>query len=220
MPTMAVTRSREAIIAELERIGARAQGKWHAARFPPRMRHLPPFDEVIPDALAALLADLAGDSLRLAEPRPQPLLTAPHGPSWSVPHLGWNLDVASPSRDVMPGIQVFVLLGDLAPKAGATLAIAGSHRLHRPSGGKPLSAHQVLKADPAYRELFSPGGDRQRFLDVHTVDGVAVQVVEMCGEAGDAYLMDMRTIHAPASNPSRNPRMMLTSRYLVGRERR
>ncbi|HEX7153353.1 MAG TPA: phytanoyl-CoA dioxygenase family protein [Thermoanaerobaculia bacterium] len=215
IPRGKTTAAREAILAELARLGARAGGKWHTSKLPPRLRHQPQFDDVIPQELVPSLNDLAGRELRPALPHPQLLLTPPQKLPWSVPHLGWHLDVKSPSRDELPGIQLFVLLDDVAPQGGGTVAIAGSHKLHRAKSGAAVSAHQVLQTDPLYAALFTPAtSNRTRFLSPVDVRGVTVQVIEMHGKAGDVYLMDMRIVHAPATNATKNARMMLTQRYL------
>ena len=58
--------------------------------------------------------------------------------------------------------------------------------------------------------------NRQRFLDeLAEVNGFAMQVVEMCGEPGDAYFMDLRLLHTISPNVNGTPRMMLTQRYLL-----
>lgn len=124
----------------------------------------------------------------------------------------------APAADEVIGIQAFVLLDTVEPRGGGTVALSGSHKLHRQQGGVVLSAHHVLQRPPLYSALYSPSApDRHRLFTSHLVDGVAVQVVEMCGVAGDVYLMDMRTVHAAAPNASKIPRMMLTSRYLKPR---
>lgn len=216
VPTTRTRLAKDCIIAELERLGARVGSKWQVAKVPQQLRHQAPFDGVIPNELVAHLDKLAGCALLPAQGHPQILLTPPGKGPWSVPAFGWHLDVASPSRDELPGIQVFVLLDDVAPTGGGTVAICGSHKLHAPKGGVAVSAHQTLRSDPVYAALFSPShADRQRFLRPLVVRGVTLQVVEMCGRAGDVYLMDMRTVHAPAPNATKTARMMLTARYLV-----
>lgn len=215
IPGSKTNAARESVLAELARLGARMDGKWHSAKMPQKLRHQSPFDDVIPKDLLPCLNELAGRELVVAMPHPQILLTPPQKMAWSVPHLGWHLDVASPSRDEIPGIQVFVLLDDVAPQGGGTVAISGSHKLHSPRGDVAVSAHRALQADPVYGSLFRPGErDRTKFLKPMQVRGVTVQVIEMCGKAGDVYLMDMRIVHAPATNATKKARMMLTSRYL------
>jgi hypothetical protein len=57
-----------------------------------------------------------------------------------------------------------------------------------------------------------PHSDRiGRFMDrVETVGGVACQVAEMVGEAGDLWLMHPDILHGSASNGLETPRMALT----------
>jgi hypothetical protein len=58
--------------------------------------------------------------------------------------------------------------------------------------------------------------DRLRFMCevVHAGD-VELQAVEMTGEAGDVYFMDLRVLHTIAPNTLQVPRVMLTQRYLL-----
>jgi hypothetical protein len=215
IPNSKTAAARDGIFSELARIGARAGGKWHLSKVPQTVRHQAEFDDVIPAELLPSLNELAGCELAPALAHPQILLTPPQKVRWAVPHLGWHLDVKAPSRDEIPGIQVFVLLDDVAPQGGGTVAIAGSHKLHSGRGGSGGSAHRVLQSDPDYRTLFtSDEADRAKFLRPIVVQGVTLQVIEMSGRAGDVYLMDMRIVHAPAPNAARNARMMLTNRYL------
>ncbi|WP_437605138.1 phytanoyl-CoA dioxygenase family protein [Sorangium sp. So ce834] len=218
--------AKEAILNELARLRLRENGKWHTKQFDhvapfnvtgqisQRLRHQAAFDEVIPDDLVHFVHELAGFKLG-PQPHPQILVTPPQKFEWDVPCLGWHLDVNSPSRDVLPGIQIFVLLDDIPPRGGATLAIAGSHRLHSAKGSSPVSAHQALREDPVCSALFlSTESNRARFLTPQSVNGVPVQIIEMCGKAGDVYVMDMRILHAPSINASKSARLMLTQRYL------
>lgn len=43
----------------------------------------------------------------------------------------------------------------------------------------------------------------------------ASELVEMWGNAGDVFVMDMRVLHAPSINSKKNARLMLTCRYLT-----
>lgn len=181
--------AKDYLLSELTRLRLRENGKWHTRKFD----GISPFqvsgkiaqgihphthlDNVIPKELGAYLNILAGCKLQPSQPRPQILVTPPQKETWSIPETGWHVDLNATSVDSVPGIQVFVLLDDIAPKGGATMAIRGSHKS---------------------RDL-SPTPDR---------------VAEMCGKAGDVYLMDMRVLHAPSINATKNARMMLTSRYL------
>lgn len=46
------------------------------------------------------------------------------------------------------------------------------------------------------------------------VEGLSLRLVEMCGRAGDVYLMDMRVLHTPSANAAARPRLMATTRFL------
>lgn len=46
------------------------------------------------------------------------------------------------------------------------------------------------------------------------VDGVRLELVELCGEPGDAYLTDLRLLHSGAPNASRRPRVMAIHRFM------
>jgi hypothetical protein len=167
----------------------RENGKWHtrkfdgvppfqvAARLAQAISHQPSFDDVIPKELVASLGELAGHTLRPGSARPQILVTPPQKEPWRIPENGWHVDLSASSSGRLPGIQVFVLLDDVAPHGGGTLALRGSH----------LS--RGVTPDPE-------------------------RLVEMAGKAGDVYLMDMRTLHAPSINATRKARIMLTSRFV------
>ncbi|MGE0173761.1 MAG: hypothetical protein AB7T49_13270 [Oligoflexales bacterium] len=181
--------AKEYIYEELKRLHLREGGKWQTKKFAgispfqvagsiaQRLQHHTCFDEVIPEELVSFLNSLAGLKLRPAQARPQILVTPPQKEEWAVPEIGWHVDLVAPSGNAIPGIQIFVLLDNVAPRGGGTMAIIGSHR------------HRYVAPEPE-------------------------SVLEMCGSAGDVYLMDMRIRHAPTVNATRNARMMLTIRYM------
>ncbi|MDH5823575.1 phytanoyl-CoA dioxygenase family protein [Luteimonas sp. RD2P54] len=144
--------------------------------------------------LLAAIAGLAGRKPSAVQPA-QLLLSPPSQGEWTLRQLSWHVDVAAtPGR--LPGIQAFFLIDDVAPQGGATLALAGSHRVERSDAS---AVRQLLKrsTDPE-PELAQRG----------------LAIVEMSGRAGDVYLMDMRLLHTPSVNASRHPRMMATCRCL------
>ena len=147
-------------------------------------------DRIMSRSLLAAVHELAG--MRLAtDQRAQLLLSLPEQGEWTLQDLNWHRDISAEDRDQSPGIQAFVLIDNVSPTGGATLALAGSHRIAR------------------YRSVAHDTGR------VMKVDGERLTVVEMSGRAGDAYLMDMRLIHAPSINATRRVRMMATMRYFV-----
>jgi hypothetical protein len=49
------------------------------------------------------------------------------------------------------------------------------------------------------------------------LDPSTAEIVEMHGNAGDVYVMDMRVVHSPSINARNKARMMLTCRFLCKR---
>ena len=135
-----------------------------------------------------------------AAPQCQLLLSPPHQCDWTLAGMSWHTDLASAAPARTTGVQVFALIDDVAPRGGATLAIAGTHLLPARSD-----------ANRALRDLLRTGDDLEGELRAR-----GLEVVEMAGRAGDVYLMDMRVLHAPSINATRNVRMMATARFLSG----
>jgi ectoine hydroxylase-related dioxygenase (phytanoyl-CoA dioxygenase family) len=118
----------------------------------------------------------------------------------------------------VPGVQIFAFLETVESGGGGTLAVTGSHRLS--NGGVRISSSDLrkkLKQEPYFAELMAnKTEDRLHFLrEAGHVGNVALQVVEMTGEPGDVYFMDLRLFHTIAPNTRPIPRLMLTQRYLV-----
>lgn len=132
----------------------------------------------------------------------QLLLSPPNQGTWTLSGLNWHVDVHAEDQDRVPGVQVFFLIDDVAPHGGATLALAGSHRL-RQSGANSL---------PALREIL-----RSQAQPEPGIQAMGVQIVEMSGHAGDIFLMDMRVLHSPSINDSKHMRMMATCRCLFNK---
>lgn len=142
----------------------------------------------------------------------QLLLSLPHQQEWSLKQLNWHLDQKVPDKDEIQAIQAFVLIDDVQVKGGATLALAGSHRLpYLP--GKPNALH-LLRQSPAFAPLFDATSEpSQTYFQPKQIEDSEVWIVEMAGKAGDVYIMDMRVLHTPSINSSRKIRMMATSRF-------
>jgi ectoine hydroxylase-related dioxygenase (phytanoyl-CoA dioxygenase family) len=158
-----------------------------------------------------------GQDVRAMTKRPQVLFTPPNATSWTVPHKIWHLDMPRLGGSSLPGVQMFSFLDTVAPGSGGTLVVAGSHRLLNDRGRiSSKKAKGLLKREPYFRDLLKPReGERQHFLEEpgHVGD-VVLQVVELCGEPGDVFLMDMRVLHTLAPNASRAPRLMVTQRFV------
>jgi ectoine hydroxylase-related dioxygenase (phytanoyl-CoA dioxygenase family) len=137
--------------------------------------------------------------------RPQLLVTLPNAAEWTAANSGWHADLPRLASGGRPGVQLFVLLDDVAPKGGGTLVVSGSHLLF--GDGRFIRAKDLtglLERIPFFDQVRS--GDRPK--------GGELEVVEMTGAAGDAWLMDLRLLHSAAPNASVKPRMMATWRYL------
>lgn len=131
--------------------------------------------------------------------KPQLLLSLPKNQKNQNKGYSWHLDVSPTQVHDGEAIQAFVLLDDVSRGGGGTLALKGSHLL-------PNAKQSILR----FKDLgnINPG---ERFM----VDGIEIVCIEMCGRAGDIYLMDMRTLHSPSMNLTKNIRMMATLRYLA-----
>lgn len=144
------------------------------------------------------------------------LLTFPSKGPWFLPDNSWHLDLQAsvqPEADENPGVQVFAVLEPLAAQGGATIVLAGSHRIVRHLAQQPEMIGEgrskdvtkaVKRAAPSLRDLWSraPGVDRENRYLVNPVDvfGIPVQAVEFTGNPGD-------DIHAPLDHPCSIPKL-------------
>jgi hypothetical protein len=170
------------------------------------------------DLLDAVNQLVDGRAVQPARSHPQLLFTPPGGSAWTVPHKVWHLDVPRLGEVGLPGVQMFSFLDTVAPGAGGTLLVAGSHRLLNDRGRiRSKDVKSRLKQEPYFRELFHPReGDPYRLLaEPGHVGDVELQVVELHGDPGDVYLTDLRLLHTLAPNASRTPRLMVTQRYFL-----
>ena len=136
------------------------------------------------------------------------------------------------------GVKVFTLFSDVAPRGGGTLLLEGSHRLldaffrtlpEAERAGlkqKPLKKRfNALHPWVAGLTTFAAATDgasgaaavqaaeeQQRISEYMergtTIDGVPLRVVECCGEAGDAFLVDPTMYHSSSPNSAAVPRFM------------
>lgn len=143
--------------------------------------------------------------------RPQVLVTLPNAGDWFMPHDGWHVDIARVPSGRRPGVQVFILLNNVKPGAGGTLVIGGSHQyLNDSTFVRSSDVTKALRTKPFFCEVMS--GPHLSLY--HDASAPELSVVELTGEAGDAYFMDMRCLHSAAPNASDQPRMMATHRFL------
>jgi hypothetical protein len=176
-------------------------------------------ETLVPADLIAGLDALAGARMGTAGglSRPQLLWTLPNAPAWSLPAILWHTDVPRTPQAGCPGVQVFSFLSPVAPGAGGTLVAAGSHRLLNDEGElRSKAIKSRLRALPPFARLMDPAHpDRPAAPGpLGEADGVPIEVVELTGAPGDLWLMDMRALHTAAPNASREPRVMMTWRFL------
>ncbi len=143
-----------------------------------------------------------------------------------MPDRGWHLDYMAPgAARRIPGLQIFLCLDRVEPRAGGTLVAAGAPRLIeaiRVQRGPAWRGHSaevrraVVREVPWFRALASQraGEDRvARFMAQPTdVQGSSLQVVELVGEPGDVWLMHPWMLHAASANCGARPRMVVTER--------
>jgi phytanoyl-CoA dioxygenase PhyH len=155
-----------------------------------------------------------------------PMLAPDPARVWALPHQSWHLDYRAPGALAEPpGVQIFLCLDRVEPQGGATLCIAGSHRLvdalRRRKGaawdGASSEARRGVARDVEWlRALFSlrAGEDRcARFMTQPTEwRGIPLQVVALAGEPGDVLLMHPWMLHAASPNCGARPRMVVTER--------
>ena len=168
---------------------------------------------------------VSGDEVEMSPPITQFLFTAPRSyvmnhdgrwnGKWEVPRSIWHLDIPRSRSIGPPGPEMFTFLNKVEPEGGGTLILAGSHRLL--NDVDYLSSKGVkrkLKRHAYFRELTGKGdGDRSRFLEeIGDIDNVPVKVVELTGDPGDVYFVDLRLLHSLGANTSDQPRMMIAQR--------
>ena len=168
---------------------------------------------------------VSGDEIELSSPIAQFLFTAPRSyvlnhdgqwdGKWEVPRSIWHLDMPRSAAMGAPGPEMFTFVNKVEPKGGGTLVLAGSH--HLLNDVEYLSSKNVkrrLKRHSYFRELTGKGvDDRSRFMEeVGNIDNVPVKVVELTGDPGDVYFVDLRLLHSLGANTSDQPRMMIAQR--------
>jgi hypothetical protein len=226
-----LARAREVILQQFEREGVWKDGQWQLTRqdfipglaagmalVKPLNRH-PAIIELASGATLTAAGALAGGRpVYPMNPHPALLCTFPNASAWWLPHASWHLDLPRLAESGLPGVQVFAILDDVEPEGGGTLAVTGSHRLLNDEGRiRSLDLRKRLMREPYFAELMSDKpSDRSRLMrEPSRVGDVELRVVEMSGEAGDVYFMDLRMLHNIAPNARSKPRLMLTQRYLL-----
>ncbi len=236
LPAAKVALAREAILQQLEQAGIRHADRWDLEKREPNalaevgkgltnaFKGHEVLIDLVADEIPQVVTELLdGHSTFPMTGYPALLFTLPNAASWFLPHNNWHLDLPRLGDGKIPGVQIFTFLERVVPGGGGTLVVAGSHQLLNER--KRISSQQLkqrLKQEPYFQKLMAQeSADRHRFLDeVGQVGGVKLQVVELHGEPGDVYFMDLRLLHTAAPNAAALPRIMLTQRYLLETARR
>ena len=237
IPNEVVDPIREAVLDRLRRHGFWGEEGWEApadAEAEKKLRNTikeisrssKSLRPILTERVLSYARDLvSGDEVEMSPPITQFLFTAPSSyvmnhdgrwnGEWEVPRSIWHLDMPRSRSIGPPGPEMFTFLNKVEPKGGGTLILAGSHRLL--NDVDYLSSKGVkrkLKRHAYFRELTGKGdGDRSRFLEeIGDIDNVPVKVVELTGDPGDVYFVDLRLLHSLGANTSDQPRMMIAQR--------
>lgn len=215
-PLEQVAPVRERIVRELERIGVSSKGG-----LPKPWSGLSPFQCIgklssllrVPDLEARVVSERLTQAVRaLAQPSTrsarastfttqcQLLISPPNQGKWTLEGLSWHTDVSAThdfTQQAKGGtpVQAFVLLDKVEQHGGATLILSGSQRVRAAEQGRIRAALRC-------------GNERLAELQAS-----GLRLVELSGEAGDVYLMDMRVLHTPSINASKRFRMVATARF-------
>jgi hypothetical protein len=192
------------VVDELERLKVRSSG----------LKELPAFQQIgklstlikrddlegrlITPPLRAMITAVGGANLRSGPG--QFLISLPQQGEWSLRGLNWHVDISSPDPSRPAGVQAFILLDDVVSQGGGTLVLTGSHK-------RATSKQLGQRIRTILREEADP---RKPLAEL------GLSIVELSGKAGDVYLMDMRLLHTPALNASKQLRLMATIRYYIG----
>jgi hypothetical protein len=224
-----VRRARERVQRQLEKRGLWKDGAWQLGAMPrPKYpatglktsksvgNKFPEIEALLDEpALGAAVDDLLEGRAydRTVFLRPQVLFTVPNADTWLLPCDGWHSDSVRLESGAFPGVQLFAALDTVEPGGGATLAIAGSHRLDNGRATRPSELPRKFGHEPFFRALYAKDRNSAALLE-GTVGNIPLKVIEMTGEPGDAWLLDLRIIHCGAPNAAERPRMMFTYRYM------
>lgn len=199
------------------------------------------YDGIRTDRMARVFDDiLGGAAWQMPRGRGALLVNFPEGDrtAWDVTTEGWHWD-GDPGLhlDGLRSVTVFVLLSGVRPRGGGTLVAAGSHRLIErflretgrvgPAAGDALARGEAAGGQAALPEFlrgYHPwfaaisgavpsGEDRvRRFMETQTVvDGTALRVEELTGEAGDVVFCHPSILHARSDNRRDDPRFALVT---------
>ena len=129
----------------------------------------------------------------------------------------WHVDVPRLATTGVTGVQMFTFLHTVESGGGGTAIVTGSHRLLNGVAVRLKEIKRELEREPFFRALYARdrGDGAGLFETTGRAGGVDLEVVELVGEPGDVYLMDLRVLHTRCSNTRPTPRMMITQRFVL-----
>lgn len=137
----------------------------------------------------------------------------------------WHTDFPySMSAERVDGALVFTFVGDVPPRAGGTLVMAGSPaRVARFVGEHPrvrkermkVARRALLASDPwlaSLGALAGPGWPEKAVGARHCGRGESLEVVELSGKPGEVVIGHPWLLHTPSPNRGDRPRFMRVQR--------
>lgn len=240
LPTESAERSRSAILRLFEEHGFWKDGRWHEgspaafSRLLKRLKKSTARGGFMTPQLHDVMTDLVGGAQLVPwSEKPELLFSRPgrqHRSNDTVPGdvpspalrpgspLPWHVDVPRLPEVGIVGVQMFTFLDTVEPGGGGTAAVAGSHRLLNDGVALPIrDVNRELAREPFFQDLLARDGAEGAALFEITgrARGVELKVVELVGEPGDVYLMNLQVLHARCPNTRPAPRLMMTHRFLL-----
>jgi hypothetical protein len=171
------------------------------------------------DALDPYADQILGTGHWSALNGPGPLISFPESGPWRLPHRQWHLDMPARGPSDPPiALRLLGLVEPVAPRAGGTLLVEGSHELIRrmvadaggDAGGSADIRKRLTRKHDWFRRLQGTDGDREELFEGAVIDGVRVRISETVGDAGDAYLVHPWLMHGLAPHSGAGIRSMLS----------
>ncbi len=218
----AISSAREAVLSQLCKLGLWDGVRWTLPQDGRRVkvareighRHAAVEALIEQPQIRALVDDLleGRDFDRLVYKRPQILFSLPDALTWTLP-AGWHTDSPRLAGGERLGVQIFTFLEPVEAGGGGTVVVAGSHRLLNDGKRRiPKEVNRDLRRVAFFRPLYESAGGTES--PTGSVGEVALRVMELTGQPGDVWVMDLRVLHSAAPNAADRPRLMVTHRFL------
>ncbi len=197
--------------------------KWHAVdphvarKLRKRVENSNAFGSSMTHELSENIGQLVdGGAIHQRTNRASVLFTLPNNLGGQT-ELNWHIDARWRSGFTLAGVQLFAFIDEVKSGGGGPVVVTGSHRLRmRENSGREAVRNQ-LSEHSFFASLFTKRPhDREELVgSCASVDGLQLELVEMTGQPGDVYLMDLWVLHTRWPNTSGSARIMLTQRFLL-----